>query len=50
MLLQIQVQIRITNLMAKIKDSMNIQKEKRVEDSFEKSEGEIVKEKMFLNL
>jgi uncharacterized hydantoinase/oxoprolinase family protein len=26
--------------MAKIKDSMNIQKEERVEDSFEKSEGE----------
>jgi len=34
------VQIRIANLMAKIKDSMNIQKEERVEDSFEKSEGE----------
>lgn len=26
--------------MAKIKDSMNIQKEERVEDSFENSEGE----------
>jgi hypothetical protein len=26
--------------MAKVKDSMNIQKEERVEDSFEKSEGE----------
>ena len=38
--------------MAKIKDSMNIQKEERVEDSFEKSEreGEIVEERVFLNL
>ena len=38
--------------MAKIKDAMNIQKEERVEDSFEKSEGkgEIVEERVFLNL
>jgi len=38
--------------MAKIKDSMNTQKEERVEDSFEKSEGEgeIVEERVFLNL
>ena len=44
------MQIRIINLIAKIKDSMNIQKEERVEDSFEKSEGEIVEERVFLNL
>ena len=44
------MQIRITNLMAKMKDSMNIQKEER--DSFGKSEGEgeIVEERLFLNL